>query len=191
MSITKDNILNLYYKNEIQLTKEVINDILDQIINKNKKVLVFGLGYDSLMWYKANGEKNIWFVESKDEFIKLNKNIDSKYIIKYEYKHVSVKRSFVMKDSLIKSLEIPKQLLENGPYDLILIDGPWGGKPIAPGRLLPVYWSTCLLSKPETFIYLDDTNRELETYLINKYLKDYKVIKKYNERLGSICFAKN
>ncbi len=186
----KEEILQKYYKNEIQLTKSVINDILDNIIDKNKKVLVFGLGYDSLMWYKANGEKDIWFVESNDSYIKLNKDINPKYIIKYEYKHVSVKRSFVMKNSLIKSLAIPDELIKNGPYDLILIDGPWGGKSIAPGRLLPVYWSTNLLSKPETIIYLDDTNRELETFLIDKYLKNYKIIKKYSERLGTISFCK-
>ena len=33
-------------------------------------MLVFGLGYDSKMWY--NGNKNTYFIESNDEYISLN-----------------------------------------------------------------------------------------------------------------------
>ena len=74
-----------YYNSKIQLHKNVINDIFVNI-KPNNKMLVFGLGYDSKMWYEGNN-KNTFFIENKDEYIQLNiKNIPSENIIKYDYK---------------------------------------------------------------------------------------------------------
>lgn len=42
-----------YYNSNIQLDKDVITDVFTEI-KPNTKMLVFGLGYDSKMWYKGN-----------------------------------------------------------------------------------------------------------------------------------------
>ena len=75
-----------FYNNNIQIDKKVIDDIFKNI-KPNTKMLVFGLGYDSKMWYEGNN-KNTFFVENKDEYIELNKNdIPENNIIKYDYKY--------------------------------------------------------------------------------------------------------
>jgi len=157
-----------YYNNKIKLDLDVIKDILRNT-KETKKMLVFGLGYDSIMWYKANN--NTYFIENNDEYIKLNINeIPSDHIIKYEYK-ITCKRSISLKDYEIEKFFIPEKILELAPFDIILIDGPEGWSENKPGRLIPCYWST-LLSKPRTLIYIDDSSRKLESYCIKKYFSN-------------------
>ena len=48
------------------LDKKVINDIFLNF-NDNTKFLVFGLGYDSKMWY--HGNKNTYFVENNKKYV--------------------------------------------------------------------------------------------------------------------------
>jgi hypothetical protein len=50
---------NKYYNKKIQLATYVINDVLS--ICDGKKMLVFGLGYDSPLWYNATN-KNTYFI---------------------------------------------------------------------------------------------------------------------------------
>ena len=155
-----------FYNKHIQIDKNVIDDVFKNF-NKNTKMLVFGLGYDSKMWY--NGNKNTYFVEHNQEYIDLNiKDIDIKNIIKYEYKDITVKKSLTMKDEEIEKYVIPESLKKHGPFDIIIIDGPTGYRSTLPGRLIPYYWST-KLSKKGTIIYGDDSSRTLESYCINKY----------------------
>jgi hypothetical protein len=135
-------------------------------------MLVFGLGYDSKMWY--NGNKNTYFVEDNDVYIQLNKNdIPLTNIIKYSYKNINVKKSFTMSDEAISQYCIPKELKELGPFDIILIDGPEGWNILKSGRLIPYYWAS-QLSKPGTIIYGDDSKRALENYCIRKFFKNKK-----------------
>jgi hypothetical protein len=158
-----------FYNDKIQLDKKVIDDIF-QNINMNIKMLVFGLGYDSKMWYEGN-HKNTYFIENNDQYIQLNKNdIPDNNIIKYDYK-ITCESSFKLIDEEINTFEIPEYLLKLSPFDIILIDGPEGWKQDKPGRLIPCYWAT-LLSKNGTLIYIDDSNRLLESFCIEKYFSN-------------------
>jgi hypothetical protein len=167
-----------YYNSNIQIDKDVINDVFKHF-KQNTKMLVFGLGYDSKMWYEGNN-KNTFFVENKDQYIQLNiKDIPSDNIIKYDYK-ISCSSSFNLTDDEIKTFEVPKNILDKGPFDIIIIDGPEGWSGETPGRLLPCYWST-LVSKKGTVVYVDDANRSLENYCIEKYYKNYQK-QEFNKR---------
>jgi hypothetical protein len=169
-----------FYNNNIQISKKVIEDIFKNT-NNETKMLVFGLGYDSKMWY--NNNKNTYFIEDKQEYIDLNNNdIPSSNIIKYTYNNISVAKSFIISDEEIEKYIIPKEIKELGKFDIILIDGPEGYDIKRTGRLIPYYWSS-LLSKKGSLIYCDDSSRPLENMCINKYFKDNnKTI--FNERLG-------
>jgi hypothetical protein len=170
-----------YYNPKIQMHKDVINDVFSHI-NSNTKMLVFGLGYDSKMWYEGNN-KNTFFIEDKDEFIKLNiENIPRDNIIKYYYK-TTVFESFKLSDNLIQNFEIPEKIKLEAPFDIIIIDGPEGWSVEKSGRLIPCYWST-MLSKPGTIIFVDDSTRPLEKFCIQKYFKDYPK-KVFDKRLGT------
>jgi hypothetical protein len=159
-----------YYNNKIQIDKDVINDVFTEI-KPNTKMLVFGLGYDSKMWYEGNN-KNTFFIENQDAYIKMNtKDIPQENIIKYDYK-TTVSSSFQLTDNEIADFIIPEKIMNAAPFDIIIIDGPQGFTGKKPGRLIPLYWST-IISKPGTIIYIDDANRKLENFCIQKYFKNY------------------
>ena len=169
-----------FYTPKIQIHKHVIDDVFSNF-NPQTKMLVFGLGYDSRMWYEGNN-KQTWFVENKDSYIELNKNdIPAKNIIKYDYIGITCENSLKLTDEKISKYVCPPQLVKEGPFDIIIVDGPEGYHANRPGRLLPCYWSSKFLSKPGTIIYVDDSKRELETYSIQKYFSD-KIVKVFPER---------
>jgi len=157
------------------MDKKIILDIFDSY-KYNKKMLVFGLGYDSQMWYNMTN-KNTFFVEHNQDYINLNKNINEDNIIFYDYQGITVKNSikFINDNEFYKNFTIPNKLISQAPFDIILIDGPTGYDDNCPGRLLPVYWSKHLLSKKGTIIYIDDSNRKLEKLSIQKFFKNDKV----------------
>jgi hypothetical protein len=177
-------IIDKYYDPRIQTNKIIIADIAKEIYGKNKKMLVFGLGYDSNLWYNlTNG--NTFFVEDKKEYIEMNTAINNENIIQCSYEGITVKSSLNMTDNILSSFIIPKKIIENAPYDIIYIDGPCGYNENTPGRLLPIFWSKTFLSKTGTIIYIDDYNRPLEKLSVNNYFNDYKNTI-FNERAGCI-----
>ena len=160
-----------YYNSNVQIDKDVVKDVFTEI-KPNTKMLVFGLGYDSKMWYEAN-HKNTFFIENNDKYIQLNiQDIPADHIVKYDYR-TTCASSIQLTDDTIKDFIIPDKIMNEAPFDIIIIDGPEGYSPEKPGRLIPCYWST-LLSKKGTVIYVDDANRKVEDYCINKYFKDYR-----------------
>jgi len=175
-------IYKKYMNSNIQLAKPVINDIL--VNCENKKMLVFGLGHDSELWYNATNT-NTLFIENNETYIDLNKNIDPNNIIYYDYQNISVNSSLDLTETQISEFKIPEKILENAPFDIILINGPNGYNDNCPGTLLPIYWSKHFLSKEETIIYLDNASRNLEKKSINKYFltnkKNY-----FKERHGTM-----
>lgn len=173
-----------FINSNIQISKFVINDIILEADNQNKKMLVFGLGYDSELWYNLTN-KNTYFVEDNKYYIDLNKNINKDNIIFYEYNDINVENSFKLSPQQIKNFKVPEKLLEFAPFDIILIDGPNGSHSKGPGRLLPIYWSKEYLSHNKTIIYIDDATRNLEKKCINTYfINNTKQF--FNHRLGTI-----
>ena len=160
---------NKYYNNHIQLSPNTLNDVLS-VLNITTKLLVFGLGYDSNLWYYT---ADTYFVEDNQQYIDLNNHINTDHIIKYNYENITVAQSFHLTMEEIERYPIPAKLLELKPFDVILIDGPAGYNNSLPGRLLPIYWSAFKLSQPGTIIFIDDINRPLESYCKNKFLASY------------------
>jgi hypothetical protein len=159
-----------HYNTHIQISLSVINDVFKNI-KKDSKMLVFGLGYDSKMWYEGCN-RSVFFVENKEEYIKLNiKDIPQDNIIKYNYK-TTVMTSESLSNDAIREFTVPEKLVKEAPFDIIIIDGPEGYSPSTPGRLIPCYWSQ-FLSKPGTLLYIDDSKRHLENFCIQKYFNAY------------------
>jgi len=171
--IEMQDIINKYYNKLIQTDKVIINDIANEVYGKNKKMLVFGLCYDSNLWYNLTNE-NTFFVEDKKEYIEMNKDISDDKIIHYNYEGITVKSSLNITDEQIHLFIVPDEIIKNAPYDIIYIDGPCGYKGDAPGRLIPIFWSRTILSKQGSLVYIDDCNRSVETICINKYFSDCK-----------------
>lgn len=149
---------------KVQLAKEVIHDILMEY--QGKKTLVFGLGYDSDMWWSHN-KNNVYFIEQNKDYIKLNPMIPKSHMFHYTYPGLSIQKSMQNPESF--EIESPEWLVKNGPYDVILIDGPTGYNVNQPGRQQAIYWATKYLSKKGTIIYVDDAKRPVESKFIGRY----------------------
>lgn len=170
-----DATLVPYYNDKIQLHQRVILDILDTIRQKQRasnnrpvRMLVFGLGYDSALWYHST-HGYTYFVENHPDYIELNKDcIPASHITHYGYEGIRVLNSFFLSPGEIASrFPVPGPLKGQSPFDIILVDGPNGYFITHPGRLLPIYWSFHGgLSKGGTTIYIDDSARTLETHCI-------------------------
>ena len=160
--------------NGVQLTEVALSEITSSTLHK--KTLIYGLGNDSKYWDSVCiatfiEENPLWAEKS---------GIDRDKIILYNYKDITVENSFYKTDTELSSYPLPTQ----EKYDVIVIDAPTGYNNQCPGRLLPIYWAKQMLNKGG-IIYVDDCNRPLEKYAIEKYFKDNK--KEYfNERTGLI-----
>ena len=173
-----------HYTPKIQLHKKVIRSVIKHT-KEGMKTLVFGLGYDSKMWYALN--PNTYFIEDNQTYIDMNKDIPEENIIKYKY-NTKVKLTRDLTDDEIAKFTVPEKLMKLAPFDIIIIDGPNGYNKEKPGRLIPYYWSAKLLSKPGSFIFLDDVKRPLEEYLVAKYFSKNK--KKYFKFRKGSCRVK-
>ena len=77
-----------------------------------------------------------------------------------------------------KEFPVPMHLVQEGPFDIIIIDGPEGNDLIAPGRLLPIHWAAKdILRSPtsSSLIFVDDANREMEFKAVNLYYGGHEV----------------
>ena len=173
-----------FYNEKIQLHKEVIEDVCETY--KGGKMLVWGLGHDTPLWWNITN-KNAYFIEAKDEYIELNKDIPETNIVKYTYPNINVRISLKY-PFVFAGAPLPRCIEKLGKFDVIIIDGPYGNSPQGPGRLLPIVWSLKYLSDPNTIIYIDDSNRELESLCIDKFCKKENILKTFHHRKGTIKY---
>ena len=140
-----------YYNKNIQLDKNVIIDIISEY-KSDYKMLIFGLGYDSKLWYNLTNN-NTYFIEDNQKWIDFNKDIDNKNKIKYKYLNLNFKEIAHNKkienyiNNILKNLEVNDDLINLGKFDIILIDGPAGYSKEYPGRIIPCYLSKKYFSK--------------------------------------------
>jgi hypothetical protein len=172
-----DYLLTCYWNENIQIDKDFARQIARKAFGK--KMLVFGLGYDSLFWLHATKGKT-YFVEDDDDFILHDKNL-LQNIIPCNYFGTSVSKSLNFLDNETRSnshysLAPPIDLIKLAPYDVILVDGPKGYSDDKEGRLHPIKWSSKLMSHKGS-VYIDDAERELETKAVKKYFPDARFLK--------------
>ena len=170
-----------HYDRKIQIAKSVINDIHDEVAKiKDCRLLIFGLGFDSKMWSACC--EHVTFVEDNPTYVALNKDLDQESIVQCKY-HTTVASCWTMSQEELVAENPPQELVARGPYDIVLIDGPWG-EGNGPGRLLPACWTRKLV-KDGGIVYMDDVSRPLETYIVAKMFGDCEVLRTFPERLGA------
>lgn len=146
----------------------VVRDIVNQMTG-TKKMLVFSLAYDAALWDSMG---NTYFVEDNLEHISLAYMIDPTRIIRCDYGSITVARSFTMTGQEVDAIPIPSSLLTEAPFDVIFVNGPLSYNASCPGRLLPLLWSRTLLSTSGTVVYVDDSDRQLESLCIEQFFGD-------------------
>jgi len=93
--------------------------------------------------------------------------------------NINVENSFKFNED-----QIPENPF-NKKYDMVIIDGPEGYSNDKIGRLMPIYWAKNITN----MIYIDDADRKLEKYCIDKFYKGY--LKEYLENAIKITLNNN
>lgn len=165
------NTWRKYYRPSIQLKMSQIELIMSKV-QLGKNFLVFGLGYDSMMWSHGlrDGSATL-FVEDNREWI--NKIVSEHPTLQAEF----IDYKCNMRDAFSKYFENTDRLMEAFPsylkgtkWDTILVDAPPGGGGIDnPGRMKPIYWASQLIN-PGGHIFVHDMERTIELRFSQRYL---------------------
>ena len=155
-------------------------------------ILVFGLGFDSILWNDLNKDGKTIFIEDNKDWIEKfkNKNLSIK---KVSYKTEINKFQEYGFNNEILLLKLNKKIFET-KWDIIIIDGPLGHQPprewAGPGRMSSLYTAKHL-SKYAKYIVVDDFSREIERTFSYKYFGKENLYKLINNKLAFFKINKN
>lgn len=129
----------------------------------NCRLLVFGLGYDSVYWHRLNRDGSTLFLEDNDSWIdvirarspELNVTRVSYWTQQKDWRSLTESR-----DAL--ALELPEAVSQQ-PWDVILVDAPAGWGDHTPGRMQSIF-TAGLLCDPLGTVFVHDCEREAEAY---------------------------
>lgn len=155
--------------------------------------LVFGLGYDSLMWTSLNPNGNTIFLEEDPKWVQtVLKDAPSLHAhpVKYKtqlkeaddlLKHYRSEPSCFPSNAYLRGNEKCRLALTEFPdefydteWDLIMIDAPRGWFPEAPGRMAAIFSAAVMARNRKgsgvTHVFLHDVNRRVEKVFAEEFL---------------------
>jgi len=133
------------------------------------RILIFGLGHDSLFWSSLNrGGVTVFIEDNKDWFEKITRisSAMKAFLVHYDTQKKDWK-TFLENTSLL-NMTLPDEI-EKEKWDVILIDGPSGWKDHEPGRMKSIFLASRLIRKPGD-VFVHDCDREVEDAFCNKFL---------------------
>nr|XP_027064168.1 probable methyltransferase At1g27930 [Coffea arabica] len=179
------------------LSRDEIQVAVDVLKAKSPcNFLIFGLGHDSLMWASLNPGGTTLFLEEEPKWVdKILKDAPHlrAHVIKYRTKvseaddllkeypnqpECSAQKAFLRGNERCKlALNMLQEEVYNQDWDLILIDGPIGFFPEAPGRMSAIYSAAVMARNRKgsgaTHVFVHNVDRKeektyTETFLCNK-----------------------
>lgn len=165
------NISVMRRLNDIQLSVEQLKYISTAIKKKTPcKLLIFGLGNDSVFWFKLNRSGDTIFLEDDKEWLqriaKRSKGLTA-FLVNY-----NTQRSewvTLLKSPALSDMILPNEVT-NEDWDVIIVDGPAGWNDKTPGRMKSIYQSSQLV-KNSGDVFVHDCERPVEYVYSNKFLK--------------------
>ncbi|KAE8705482.1 Glucuronoxylan 4-O-methyltransferase 2 [Hibiscus syriacus] len=155
--------------------------------------LVFGLGYDSLMWTALNPNGNTIFLEEDQKWVQtVLKDAPSLHAHAVNYRtqlkeaddllaHYRSEPSCYPSKAYLRGNDKCRLALTEFPdeyydteWDLIMIDAPRGWYPEAPGRMAAIFSAAVMARKRKgsgvTHVFLHDVNRRVEKVFADEFL---------------------
>ncbi|MBA0738675.1 hypothetical protein Gogos_012005 [Gossypium gossypioides] len=155
--------------------------------------LVFGLGYDSLMWTSLNPNGNTIFLEEDPKWVQSvlkDAPILQAHAVKYRTElkeaddlliHYRSEPSCYPSKAYLRGNEKCRLALTGFPdefydteWDLIMIDAPRGYFPEAPGRMAAIFSAAVMARNRKgsgvTHVFLHDVNRRVEKVFAEEFL---------------------
>jgi len=134
------------------------------------KLLIFGLGNDSVFWSKLNrGGITIFFEDNKNWFQKItkrSKNLTA-FLVNYNTKRSDWK--MLLESPSLLDMTLP-DTVEKEEWDVILVDAPEGLSDQNSGRMKSIFLSSRLVRNLGD-IFVHDCDREVEDIYCNNFLK--------------------
>lgn len=133
------------------------------------KLLVFGLGNDSIFWHTVNTGGLTVFIEDKPRWFRtITEKFPELKAFKVDYgtKRAEWKELIDRPERL--AMELPEEVMQT-QWDAILVDGPAGYNDETAGRMISLYMASKLI-KQGGDVFVHDAEREVESSYCNKYL---------------------
>lgn len=157
--------------NAILLSSQQLNVISTTVKRKAPcKLLVFGLGNDSVFWSKLNrGGVTIFLEDNKDWLQKVTKRSKgiTAFLVSYNTQRTDWK--LLLESPSLLNMTLPNDV-EKEEWDVVLVDAPEGTNDQTPGRMKSIFLSARLI-KNSGDIFVHDCNREIEDIYCNNFLK--------------------
>lgn len=160
--------------NNRQMTEEEYRYVASFLGDKN--FLVFGTGYDSDLWRRANKNGLTFFLENNKQWIT---NYKDTFVVNYNTKRTQAKkllREYNKGNTEKLEIELPEQI-KNISWDIIFVDSPEGHSKTTPGRMQSIYMAR-RLSQNHTEILIHDCNRFVEDIYSKAMFKEIKMFTK-------------
>lgn len=157
--------------NNIQLCAKQLKVISTTVKGRAPcKLLIFGLGNDSLFWSKLNrGGVTIFLEDNKNWFQKITKRSKSltAFLINYNTQRSDWK--MLLESPSLLEMVLPDNV-EKEEWDVVLVDAPMGWSDQTPGRMKSIFIASRLV-KNSGDVFVHDCDREVEDIYCNNFLK--------------------
>ncbi len=181
---TDSRISEMIELNEIQLSQEELKEIIRTVKSIARcRMLVFGLGNDSIFWASLNrGGLTIFLEDNREWLEKITKQ--SKRIKAFPVIYNTRREDWrmLLESPFLLNMSLPDDV-EKEEWDVILVDGPEGWKDHHPGRMKSIYLSSRLI-KDSGHIFVHDCDREVEDAYCSRFLKNQNLEKEIKGPYG-------
>jgi glucuronoxylan 4-O-methyltransferase len=156
--------------NKIQMSVEQLVAIAAVIREKAPcKLLVFGLGNDSVFWSGLNrGGVSVFLEDDEDWFhdiVGRSRSLTA-FLVEYDTRRTDWKRLLETPSSL--EMPLPGDVAKE-EWDIVLVDAPGGWKDEMPGRMKSIFLSSRLV-KDSGDVFVHDCDREIEDAYCTRFL---------------------
>ena len=162
----------------VQVQKKQVDEA-SKYIHADTNLLVWGLGYDSIMWKNMACRGRTVFLETDDAWmhrIKRSAGVEA-YLLHHdkEFAQSVAKYKSLLGDdrSLHVWLDLSSQLprnVTNQRWDVVIVDGPRAYSESTEGRHRALY-TTRGLVRNGGVVFVDDCERDHERYFMTQFLK--------------------
>ena len=181
---TDSRISEMIELNEIQLSLEELKEIIRTVKSRDRcRLLVFGLGNDSIFWASLNrGGLAIFLEDNTDWLEKITKR--SKRIKAFPVNYNTWREDWrtLLESPSLLNMALPDEVKKE-KWDVILVDGPEGWKDHHPGRMKSIYLASRLI-KDSGHIFVHDCDREVEDAYCSRFLKNQNLKKEIKGPYG-------
>lgn len=180
MQQSYDEIRELLEHNPGQGSLEEYKAILDTIrARAPAKLLIFGVGKDSRIWFHANRGGRTVFVEHEPEWIAQTRaELPEAEIAQVSYRtRLWQWRLLLGLRGLLFMRDLPPAIV-NERWDIIFVDSPQGGNWRRPGRMKSLYTAAILARRSRNVDLLaHDCDRRVERVYCDRYLGDQRLLR--------------